>query len=95
MAQSFTFALVYARSTLICSMARAERKHDAPQTKGIMPPLANPAPTPTMFCSAIPTFTKRSGNFSLKFLSFADDSESLATAHTRSSAAAISSNALT
>ncbi len=58
-----------------------------------MPPLASPAPTPTRFCSAMPTFTKRSGNFWLKDLSFVEETESLTTAQTRSSAAAIASSA--
>ena len=47
----------------ICSVARPERNGAAAQTKGIMPALASPAPTPTMFCSAIKASVKRLGNF--------------------------------
>src|SRR4051794_19438772 len=75
-------------------MARAVKKHDAPHKYGIIPPFASPLPTPTMFCSAIPTLTKRVGYFVLKSLNLAEESESLITAHTRRSFSAISSKAL-
>ena len=54
-------------------------------------PFARPAPTPTMFCSAMPTLTKRSGNFDLKFFSFVDDMESFTTAQMSGSSAAMAS----
>src|SRR5215472_12521511 len=88
-----TLALEYAMSTLICSMARAVRKHDAPHRYGTMPPFASPFPTPTMFCSAMPTLTNREGYFDLKSFILAEESESLITTHTRESCSAISSRA--
>src|ERR1035437_10047143 len=57
-----------------------------------MPPLAKPAPTPTMFCSAIPTFTKRSGNLAPKFVSMVEETESFTTTHMRESCSAIASS---
>src|SRR5215469_16415821 len=89
-----TLALEYAMSTLICSMARAVRKHDAPHRYGTMPPFASPLPIPTMFCSAMPTLTNREGYFPMKSFIFAEESESLITTHTRVSCSAISSKAL-
>ena len=92
MPHSFTLFFAYPRSTLTCSIERAVRKHDAPQQKGIMPPLASPALAPTMFCSAMPTLTKRSGNRSRNPFSLVEPTESFTTAHTRSSPSAISSS---
>lgn len=47
MAQSTAGKLLYAMSALICSVARPERKGPTAQTKGMKPPLARPAATPT------------------------------------------------
>src|ERR1700749_581380 len=57
-----------------------------------MPPFARPLPTPIMFCSAIPTFTKRSGKRDRKFFSLVDETESLTTAQILGLAAARSSS---
>ena len=48
-------------SALICSSARPVRKQEAAETNGTLPPLARPAPTATIVCSAMPTLTMRSG----------------------------------
>src|ERR1039458_4387294 len=73
-------------------MDRAIRKQEAPQQKGIIPPFASPALAPTIFCSAIPTFTNRLGNLPLNAFSFVEPTESFTTAQTRSSTAAISAS---
>ena len=85
MPHNFTFAALYATSALICSRARPVKKGDAAQTKGMRPALANPALTPTIFCSAIPTLTSRSGKSSLNSPRKLDPTESLHTATMRSS----------
>ena len=70
---------------MICSSARPVRNGAAPETNGIRPPLASPAPTPTMFCSAIPTLISRSGNAFWKAPSLLEPTLSLTTATIRSS----------
>ena len=77
---------------MICSIARAVRKQEAAETNGILPPLARPAATPTMSCSAIPTLISRSGKRSWNVPSLLDPTESLTTATTRGSAAASSTS---
>ncbi len=79
MPHSLTLRKEYATSALICSSARAVRKQDAADTNGIRPPLARPAATPTMSCSAIPTLINRSGNAFLNASSLLDPTESLTT----------------
>src|SRR5690349_8956878 len=77
-------------SALICSRARPVRKGEAPQTNGISPPLARPAETPTMFCSAMPTLIRRLGNSALKAPRLLEPTLSLHTATMRRSARASS-----
>jgi hypothetical protein len=45
-----------------------------------------------MFCSAMPTFTKRPAKRVLKFFSLVEETESFTTAHTRGSASANASS---
>src|SRR5215472_3512799 len=85
MPQSFTLWRLYPRSALICSRARPVRKHDAPHTNGTRPPFASPALMPTMFCSAIPTLTRRSGKRLRNAFRLEDPIESFATATIRES----------
>lgn len=75
-------------SALTCSIARAVRKQPAAETNGRRPPLASPAATPTMSCSAIPTFTVRAGNSFWNAPSLEEPTESFTTATMRSSARA-------
>src|SRR6476620_2510564 len=89
---SFTFAFEYATSALICSSARPVRKHEAEQTKGIFPAFASPAPTPTRFCSAMPTFTSRCGNRLRNAPVLLEPTESLLTTTMRSSSSPSSSS---
>lgn len=83
---SFTFAFEYATSVLICSSARPVRKQAAEQTNGIFPAFASPAPTPTRFCSAMPTLISRSGKRSRNTPVLLDPTESLFTTTMRVSA---------
>src|SRR4029453_15006004 len=79
MTHNFTLRLEYATSALICSSARAVRKHDAADTKAMRPPLTSPAATPTMSCSAMPTLINRSGKAFLNASSLLEPTESLTT----------------
>jgi hypothetical protein len=79
MPQSFTLRFEYATSALICSSARPVRKQAAADTKAILPPLANPAATPTMSCSAMPTLISRSGKALLNASSLLEPTESFTT----------------
>src|SRR6476659_6287128 len=89
---SLTFAFEYATSALICSSARPVRKHDAEPTKGIFPAFASPAPTPTRFCSAMPTLTRRFGKRLRNGPVLLDPTESLLTTTIRSSSSPSSSS---
>ena len=57
-------------------------------TNGTLPPLARPAPTATMVCSAMPTLTSRSGQRLRKFTSLDEPTLSLTTVTMRGSASA-------
>ena len=76
---SLTLWSEYATSALICSSARPVRKQEAAETNGIRPPLARPAATPTMSCSAMPTLISRSGKAFLNASSLLEPIESLTT----------------
>ena len=64
------------------------RKQEAALTNGILPPLARPEPTPTMFCSAMPTLIVRSGHRLRKPPSLDEPMLSLTTMTIRSSRSA-------
>src|ERR1039458_10588941 len=53
-------------------------------TNGIFPTMARPAPTPTMFASAMPQEKKRSGNSFSKYVVMVDFERSASTTTTRS-----------
>ena len=80
---------------MICSSARAVRKQDAAETNGMRPPLARPAATPTMSCSAMPTLISRSGKAFLNASSLLEPTESLTTPTMRWSASARSASVST
>lgn len=79
---------LYATSAFTCSSERPVRNGAAAHTKGMSPEEARPAPTPTMFCSAIPTLMSRSGNSSRNAVRLLDPTESLQTATMRESSRA-------
>ena len=64
---------------MICSSARPVKKGAAAHTNGVNPAFAKPAATPTMFCSAMPTSIKRSGNRSRNSVKLLEPTESLQT----------------
>src|SRR5262249_14697 len=82
----FTLALVYATEMRIVSK-RPTTKHANEQANGMRPVSASPAPTPSMFDSAIPRLNARPGYFLAKFAVMVDFDRSASRVTMRSSCA--------